>query len=235
MTYGSWQSSKWLRHTREVQFTGERALELALDRQAAVVAYVIGNDTTLIAPERRARLALSRDLDSLANLTRDNPSQESEVELIRIAVSAWDSSFTDPVLHARDSIDRMRIGRHAHSGMTTFAPVRARIEDFLQDEAELYAGRVLRNSAWREGEVVVLLEAIFVVVALARMRRQLTRGSGVAASSQGWERDSRRHRLARRTLRAAPCAHCSRDRCHRARGSGVGTAGEQRDPQRRGR
>ncbi|MEO8878832.1 MAG: PAS domain S-box protein [Gemmatimonadaceae bacterium] len=185
MTYGSWQSLQLVRHTRDVQFAGARALDLALDRQSAIAAYVIGNDTTMLVPERRARPALSRDLDSLSALVRDNPSQQSKLKLVESAITAWDSSYADPVLQTRDSLDRLRLGRRQRSGMATFAPVRAQIERFLHDEATLYAIRVRRNAIWRWGEVVlVLVEASLVIVVLARARRALLANASTTLEQQ---------------------------------------------------
>ncbi len=185
MTYGSWQSAQWVRHTRQVQFAGARALDLALSRQSAIAAYVITNDSTMLAPDRRGRPALSRELDSLARLTADNPSQQSRLRRIVDAVALWDSTYADPVLQAPDSITRLRIGRRDRSGMATLTPVRRRIEDFLEDEGALYTIRSRNNSSWLWGEVVVvILEALFVLVVLSRMRRALLDDATTALEQQ---------------------------------------------------
>ena len=50
MTYLTWQSSLWVRHTKEVQSAGTRALDVALDRQTSIGGYLLTNDSTLLAP-----------------------------------------------------------------------------------------------------------------------------------------------------------------------------------------
>ena len=82
MTYLTWQSSQWVRHTRQVQFAGARALDLALDRQASIAAYLVANDSSSLAVELRARPAFQRELDTLTTLTIDNPQQQRQLELI---------------------------------------------------------------------------------------------------------------------------------------------------------
>ena len=174
MTYLTWQSSQWVRHTRMVQFAGARALDRALDRQTSIAGYLVTDDTAMLALERHARPALQRELDSLTVLTADNPSQRSQLTRIAQAVRSWDSTYANPILEGRDAVERARIGREQRAGMPSFAVVRAGLEDFLEEEAALYTNRAQRNTLWRWGEVVVVgLEAIFVLAILMRLRREL--------------------------------------------------------------
>src|SRR4051794_37416189 len=73
MAYLTWQSSLLVRHTREVQATGTRALDLALDRHSSIGAYLVTSDSAVLAPGRSAQAALALELGSLAHLIRDNP------------------------------------------------------------------------------------------------------------------------------------------------------------------
>ena len=174
MTFLTWQSSQWVRHTRTVQFAGARALDLALDRQASIAGYLVTNDTAMLALERRARPALQRELDSLTVFTTDNPRQQVQLELIDESVRSWDSTYANPILQSHDAAERARIGREQRAGVRAFAVVRTRLEDFLAEEAALYAKRAQRNTLWRWGEVVVVgFEAIFVLIVLMRLRREL--------------------------------------------------------------
>ncbi|HEV7703788.1 MAG TPA: PAS domain S-box protein [Gemmatimonadaceae bacterium] len=174
MTYLTWQSSQWVKHTRQVQFAGARALDLALDRQASIAGFLVTGDSTLLALERRARPALQRELDTLTTLTIDNQQQQQQLGLIDEAVRGWDSSYANPILQSRDVAERARIGREQRSGATAFAIIRSRIESLLEEEASLYTKRAQRNTLWRWGEVVVVgIEAIVVLVVLLRLRGEL--------------------------------------------------------------
>ena len=185
MTYLTWQSSQWVKHTRQVQFVGARALNLALDREASLAAYLITDDTAMLALERRARPALQRVLDTLTTLTIDNSQQQRQLELIDESVRGWDSSYANPVLQSHDAGVRARIGREQRAGMVAFAVVRARIETFIEDEAALYTTRARRNTLWRWGEVVVVgLEAIVVLMVLLRLRRELLERAAQAVEQQ---------------------------------------------------
>ena len=174
MTFLTWQSTQWVRHTRMVQLAGAHVLDLALDRQISIDGYLITNDTTTLALERRARPALHRVLDSLAQLTADNRAQQSRLELVAVSIAEWDRSYADRVLQSRDSAGRARVGHERRAGAAAFALVRSRLDAFLAEEAALYASRLRRNTLWRWGEVVVVgIESIIVLIVLTRLRREL--------------------------------------------------------------
>ena len=174
MTLLTWQSSQWVRHTRQVQFAGARALGLALDRQASIAGFLLTDDTTMLALERRARPTLQRALDTLTTLTIDNPQQQRQLELIDESIRSWDSSYVNPILQSHDAAERSRISRERRAGVAAFAAVRSRIETLIDEEASLYMKRAWRNTLWRWGEVVVVgLEAIIVLIVLLRLRREL--------------------------------------------------------------
>ena len=174
MSYLTWQSMLWVRHTNQVQAAGTRTLDLALNRQATISEYLIANDTAVLAHERQARQAMARVLDTLALLTIDNPDQQDRIARIRAAVREWDRTYIDRVLHARDSVERLRIGQEERAGTPTFGEVRTSLESFLAAEAVLHARRSQRNSMWRAGEVLlVAFEALVILAVLIYMRREL--------------------------------------------------------------
>jgi CHASE3 domain sensor protein len=185
MTYLTWQSSLWVRHTRTVQFTGAHALDLALDRQSSIGGYLITGDSAMLAMERRAKPELERQLDSLASLTVDNPRQQAQLVLVRDAVRNWDSTYVTPIVGSTDASERSRIGREQRAGTAAFALVRTRIEGFLAEEAALYAARAQRNTIWRWGEVaVVAVEAIIVLLVLVRLRHELLERAALQIEQQ---------------------------------------------------
>jgi two-component system cell cycle sensor histidine kinase/response regulator CckA len=174
MTYLTWQSSLWVRHTKEVQSAGTRALDVALDRQASIGGYLLTNDSTLLAPARIGNAALAHELETLGQLTKDNPEQQSRLALVATAIREWDSSYVSPVLNSRDAAERERIGREEQAGAPAFVKVRSSMESFLDAEAALYAQRVQRNSRWRVAEIVLVgIESLFSLMALGYMRREL--------------------------------------------------------------
>ena len=185
MTYLTWQSTQWVRHTRTVQLAGALALGLAMDRETSIGGYLITGDAAMLRQERLARPALRRVLDSLEALTADNPRQRARVREVNAATGTWDRSYADRVLHARDLADAQRIGREENAGDAAFARVRSGLEDFLGEEAALYAGRVQANAQWRWAEVVVVvIEAMLVLLALARLRRELLMRAARASEQQ---------------------------------------------------
>ncbi|MDQ2768407.1 MAG: PAS domain S-box protein, partial [Gemmatimonadota bacterium] len=185
MTYLTWQSSQWVRHTRSVQFAGARALDLALDRQASIASYLVTDDTAMLALEHRARPALQRELDTLAALTIDNPHQQVQRVRIAEAIQQWDRTYANPMLQSRDAAERGRLGREQRAGAAAFARVRSEVDIFLEEEASLYIARAQRNTLWRWGEVIVVgVEAILVLVVLVSLRRELLAGAAQQLEQQ---------------------------------------------------
>jgi len=185
MTYLTWQSSQVARHTRTVQFVGGRALDLALDRQTSIAGYLITDDTTILTLERRARPALQRTLDSLTRLTANDPAQQSRLRRISAAIDTWDRTYADRVLRTPDFAGRQRIGREERAGVAAFATARSELDEFLGEEASIYTSRAQRNALWRWGELVVVgLEALIVLVALTRLRREVLARAAYAVEQQ---------------------------------------------------
>jgi two-component system, cell cycle sensor histidine kinase and response regulator CckA len=174
MTYFTWQSTLWVRHTREVQSTGTRALDLALDRHSSIGAYLVTSDSAVLDSGRNAQAALPHEIETLARLTRDNPAQQSRLALVATAIREWDSTYVQRVLDARDSVERTRIGREEKAGTAAFMKVRSSMESFLNAEAALYVQRVQQNTRWRAAEVVLVgIEALVILIALVYVRREL--------------------------------------------------------------
>ncbi len=171
MTFLTWQSALWVRHTRTVQFAAARALNLSLDRRSSIAAYVITGDSTTLALETQARPALQLVLDSLTTLTADNATQQAQLSRISAAVRNWNSMYADRVLSAHSDDARSKISLEDGAGVAEFASVRAGFDAFLAEESVLYAARAKRNTIWRWAEVVVVaLEALLVFALISRMR-----------------------------------------------------------------
>jgi CHASE3 domain sensor protein len=174
MTYLTWQSTLWVRHTRNVQSTGTRALDLALDRHASIGAYLVTGDSAVLAPGRRAQAALIREMQTLGSLIGDNPDQKARLARVDTAIREWERTYVDPVLDARDGTERASIGREQKAGTATFVQVRSTMESFLNAESALYAERVQQNTMWRAAEIILVgIEALVILIALTYVRREL--------------------------------------------------------------
>jgi two-component system, cell cycle sensor histidine kinase and response regulator CckA len=185
MSYLTWQSMLWVRHTNRVQAAGTRTLDLALNREASVNEYLIANDTAVLVMDRQAKPAITRALDTLRLLTADNPGQQARLADIRAAVREWDRSYVERILHARDSAERVRIGHEQRAGTAAFSRVRTSIESFLDAEAVLHARRSQRNSMWRAAEILLVgFESFVILAVLVYMRRELLTHAGRALEQQ---------------------------------------------------
>ena len=134
------EARAWAHHSRLVQVTARRARAISLDRQTAVLAFLLTRDSLTLAPEAEARAALPRLIDSLRVLTADNPEQQERVRGIAAAARTWDSAFAGPGSRRETWMDPVM-------SAAQFRALQDRFLDFLRNEDVVYAARAERESA----------------------------------------------------------------------------------------
>ena len=76
-------SSHWIVHTQEVLTAIETVLAKVADAESAVRSYVSSGDVRVLEPLDRVEGAIDADLNRLAALTTDNPTQQSRMPPLR--------------------------------------------------------------------------------------------------------------------------------------------------------
>jgi two-component system, cell cycle sensor histidine kinase and response regulator CckA len=167
-------SVEWVEHTRTVQLTAASALNLARERQLSINRYLITDESAMLVLERTARPALQRAMDSLAQLTADNPAQQARLRLTAASIAEWSRSYVDPILRASDARARTRLAQEKKAGVPEFSNVVLQFATFERNEEALFTQRARRIAMWAWAQVIVIaIEALFVLFALVRMRRGL--------------------------------------------------------------
>ena len=164
-------SAERVRHGREVARVAREARALAFDAQNGLRGFLLYGDTRSYEQVYLARRALPRKLDTLVELTGDNPAQQARARAVVSALARWDHDVADPALRAgrasREAGDSL--GRHGE-----FALVLNSFTAFLDAEDALYDRRVDKERDARRGLLVggALAIAVLLLVFL-RLRAQV--------------------------------------------------------------
>ena len=77
------ESAQWVMHTQEVQVAVEKLLSSAAEAEAAQREYLITGSAKDLEPFEAAESRVSRQIEELGSLTRDNPVQQQRVAALR--------------------------------------------------------------------------------------------------------------------------------------------------------
>ena len=177
-------SLRWVEHSRVVDRVAREALALALSRSAGVRAFLLTRDSVSLELDFSARAPLAAKLDSLVQLTADNPVQQRRAREVRAALEAWDREFATPAL-AEAATDPRSAPRDRLVGKREFDLLRVRFATFSGAETVLYGARRRREEQFATAALVaVLVELLAIVAALAALRRRAVAQATALAEQQ---------------------------------------------------
>ena len=178
---------QWTAHSREVVRLARKTQLLALDRETGVRGFLLSGDSAALAPDLTARMPLRASLDSLIELTADNPVQQRRARAYFSAITRWDSTFAAPLL-----AQRARAGAGAANaldlglaGKVLFDEVRLRYAEFENEEEALYRDRVRSAATLRTVNVVVSIAGLVLLAGIqAALRRRVTHQASALVERQ---------------------------------------------------
>jgi PAS domain S-box-containing protein len=147
---------------RETSRLGREALIHATARQSSIRGFVLTGDTTFLARERRAKVALTATLDTLAAIAERHDDKRAEVRAIRSAVQAWDREITLPANGAATP-DRAALAPLVTADVATFRAARTRLLDWIAAEEAHFAERFARMNVVRGAGLLILLAELSVL------------------------------------------------------------------------
>ncbi|MBN3764228.1 response regulator [Burkholderia sp. Ac-20365] len=169
----------WVEHSERVIGNANEMLRLAVDRESALRGFLITGDETFLAPYQLGQPRFETEINTLTQLTSDNPSQVEQLKRIRGVQQRWDQ-FAQEMIDLRrrnmDYTEQVKSGR----GKIEFDETRRLFGQFLSVEEAL---RQQRSSDARS--VTFVLVGVFLIISLSvsgfiayRGRRDLMNLSG---------------------------------------------------------
>ncbi len=135
-------ASEWVKHTLEVQNHLARTTSLLQDLEGGARGFLLTGDPTYMAPSRAARAALPDELNILATLTADNPTQVQSLRTLREVIERRVSAMSGTLdiaapVDTAPIVESMRRGQ----GRRQMEEARAIIMGMMAEEAALLETR----------------------------------------------------------------------------------------------
>ena len=161
----------WVRHTYEVLASLDSVADAIAEAESAQARYVITSDDSFRDASDRAAAA-ARDLEArLAELTRDNPSQQTRVQSLKELTEQRVAALLDVVqLRATQGFEAAQRAVQSDRGRQIHERIRALMDEMKQAEQSLLAEREIRSRESRIGAYAVIMgggAVAFAIVALA--------------------------------------------------------------------
>jgi CHASE3 domain sensor protein len=137
---------------REIGRIARTTAALATDRETGIRGFQLTHDQKSLVPEIIARAQLPSLLDSLASLTKSDPSSSNNLQAISVALSRWDEDFAEPAIFGEIQ------GGSMLAGKPQFDRVRAAFQTFLSTS---------ESNVRREAARVKRLEILCTAIVLA--------------------------------------------------------------------
>jgi len=180
-TYSVSASARWVEHTLEVQSQLNLLASDLLDSQAAWRAYVASGDQTSIAEEQVQRQIIVTQIQKLRDLTRDNPTQQKNLDELDKLRSARRAVIDLALQHARKSATHGNSGESFQAETALLDGMRRKLVEMQQQEGGLLVTRQrTAEAAYKRSSRAILIESavasvllfISVIFSLIEMSRQ---------------------------------------------------------------
>ncbi|BAV63327.1 response regulator [Sphingobium cloacae] len=170
-------SDQAIRHTHSVLVSLEELLSTAQDAETGQRGYLLTGDPGYLEPYTNAVAILSSRIDNIAAMTRDNPTQQTNLVGLKRHVNA-------KLAELRESIDQRRAGQREAAvavvesgrGKDEMDAIRAQLDIMAREEMRLREIRIddmasASRTAITSGIVTGLLGAVLVISVFILVRR----------------------------------------------------------------
>ena len=174
-------SARWVEHTLEVQSQLNLLASDLLDSQAAWRAYLVSGDQTSIAEEQVQKQIIVTQIEKLRDLTRDNPTQQKNLDELEKLRSARRAVIDLALQHAGKSAIQGKPGESFQAETALLDAMRRKLVEMQQEEGGLLVTRQrTAEAAYNRSSRAILIESavasvllfVAVIFALTEMSRQ---------------------------------------------------------------
>lgn len=166
-TYSVSASARWVEHTLEVQSQLNLLASDLLDSQAAWRAYLVSGDQTSIAEEQAQKQIIVAQIQKLRELTRDNPTQQNNLDELEKLRSARRAVIDLALQHAGKSAIQGKPGESFQAETALLDAMRRKLVEMQQEEGGLLVTRQrTAEAAYNRSSRAILIESAVASVLL---------------------------------------------------------------------
>ncbi|MBC3362369.1 response regulator [Pseudomonas sp. SWRI154] len=175
---------QWVGHTDRVINNANEALKLSVDLETGMRGYLLSGDEHFLDPYEVAKPRIAVALDTLLELTADNPVQTDRLHRIQALQVEW-ANYAQSMIDLQRSSGDYRGAVKAGRGKRLTDEIRKTFEDVVETEQQLRAERndqVRTTTIWSIALYLLFVAAISGLLAYVGRRDLLTLSGNYSAS-----------------------------------------------------
>jgi CHASE3 domain sensor protein len=185
---------QWVQHTDRVINNANEAVKLTVDLETGMRGYLLSGDEKFLEPYETARPRIEVVLNTLLELTADNPAQTDRLRRLQALQQEW-SDYAQSMIQLQRSSGDYRSAVKAGRGKRLTDEIRKQFEDVIDMEQQLRATRneeVSRTTMWSIGLYLLFIAAISGLLAYIGRRDLINLSQNYAASLATQQASARR-------------------------------------------
>jgi CHASE3 domain sensor protein len=184
---------QWVQHTDRVINNANEAVKLTVDLETGMRGYLLSGDDKFLEPYETARPRIEVVLNTLLELTADNPAQTDRLRRLQALQQEWElRAINDRVAAQQRRLSQRSQGR---AGKRLTDEIRKQFEDVIDMEQQLRATRneeVSRTTMWSIGLYLLFIAAISGLLAYIGRRDLVNLSQSYAANLAAQQASARR-------------------------------------------
>ncbi|MEZ1314783.1 response regulator [Pseudomonas fluorescens] len=175
---------QWVEHTDRVINNANEALKLTVDQETGMRGYLLSGDEKFLEPYETARPKLVVVVDTLLELTADNPVQTDRLHQIQALQKEW-RDYAQQMIDLQRSSGDYRSAVQAGRGKRLTDEVRKQFEEVVATEQQLRAARnadVRSTTIWSIVLYLLFISAISALLAYIGRRDLIGLSQNYAAN-----------------------------------------------------
>ena len=175
---------QWVEHTDRVINNANEAVKLTVDLETGMRGYLLSGDEKFLEPYETARPRIKVALNTLLELTSDNPVQTDRLRRLEALQGEW-ASYAQSMIDLQRSSGDYRGAVKAGRGKRLTDEIRKQFEDVIEMEQQLRASRnedVRRTTIWSIALYLLFVAGISALLAYIGRRDLLNLSQNYAAN-----------------------------------------------------
>ena len=175
---------QWVKHTDRVINNANEALKLSIDLETGMRGYLLSGDAHFLDPYEIAKPRIAVALETLQELTADNPVQVDRLRKVQALQVEW-ADYAKSMIELQRSRGDYREAVRAGRGKRLTDEIRSTFEDLIATEQQLLASRneqVRTTTLWSIALYILFVAAISGLLAYVGRRDLLNLSSNYSAS-----------------------------------------------------
>ncbi|MFJ4193310.1 response regulator [Pseudomonas sp. NPDC089534] len=185
---------KWVEHTDRVINNASEAVKLTVDLETGMRGFLLSGDEHFLDPYETAKPRIAVALNTLLELTADNPVQTDRIRRLQALQAEW-ATYAQSMIDLQRSSGDYRAAVKAGRGKRLTDEIRKQFEDVIDTEQQLRTSRnedVRRTTIWSISLYILFVAAISGLLAYVGRRDLLSLSQNYGANLDAQQASAQR-------------------------------------------